>query len=171
MNLTGDTRRAVGLLYFAGAVVLLVELLEILALVYPPHTSVASWRFGLLGVTLSRTAVFALADAMLLTAAIGLGHRTMLQTLGILHLVVAIVLLPAMVMYGLDVLVLRRSIRPEVVRGFDLTAARTLFLCLVVCLGCLLVFRTSRRVRSLGVDTKDPARGVLLTDLPVKETS
>jgi mannose/fructose/N-acetylgalactosamine-specific phosphotransferase system component IIC len=167
--LPSDARRAIALLYLAAAIIIFEQLAEILALIYPFHSSIASWRFGLLGITVSRTASFALADMMILGAAILLEHRTFLRLVGIVHLLVAALLVPIMGIYSLDVLVLRRALKPEFVRGFDLTAVRTLLTCGIAILAAVLVFWSTYRMKPVRSEKKEAARDVLLPQLPVKE--
>jgi hypothetical protein len=166
--LPSDARRAVSLLYLAGVIVILEQLAEILALIYPFHTAVASWRFGLLGITVSRTGSLALADVMILGAAILLEHRAFLRFAGIMHLLGAIVLLPAMGVYTLDTLVLRRALKPEYVRGFDLTAVRTMLTCSIGFVAGVLIFWSTWRLKPVRTE-KDPSRDVLIAQTPVKE--
>ncbi|HEV8149425.1 MAG TPA: hypothetical protein VGP61_04505 [Gemmatimonadales bacterium] len=164
-----DARRAIALLYVTGAIVSLEQLAEILALIYPFHSSVASWRFGLLGITVSRTASFALADAMILGAAILLEHRIFLRLAGIVHLLVAVLLVPIMGMYSLDVLVLRRALKPEFVRGFDLTGIRTLLTCGIAILAGVLVFWSTHRMKAPPSDRLAASHDLLLPQLPAKQ--
>lgn len=167
-NLPADARRAVGLLYIAAAVIILVELAEAAVLSFPPHTAVASWRYGLLGVLVSKTATFALADALLLAAALVLGHRRVLRALAFLHLFVGIVLVPLSVLYVLDVLALRRAVRPQFVRGFDLNSLRTLAVFLLGCFACFIAFWRIGKARIAAEESRE-GKVVLITDTPAVE--
>jgi len=162
-SLPADARRAVGLLYIAAAVITLVELAEVAVLSYPPHTAVASWRYGLLGVLISKTANFVLADALILAAALLLEHRRILRAVGAFHLLAALGLIGLGVMYALDALVLRRAVRPQFQRGFDLNSLRTVAVCLLGSLACLVVFWRTLRA-GVARDEAREERPVLITD-------
>jgi len=162
-NLSEESRRrALGLLYIGATVIVIVELIEIIAMVLPPHARVASWRFGLFGISVSRMAQFVLADAMFLAAALALGHRRRLILAAVLHLALGIVLLPAMAFYALDVLLLRRAVRPEIRMAFDATAARALVSALVVCIFAFVIFRLIRRAIPAAEPRGAPKRGIVV---------
>ena len=164
-SLPTDARRMFSVLYVAAVVVLLLELAELAVLTYPPRVDVASWRYGALGVLASKVAIVALADAIILGVAIFLEHRLVLRVAGALHLLAAVVLLPLIVMYALDVLVLRRAIRPQFVRAFDLNSLRAIGILFLSSLAGFITFWRIGRAKIGGEATRE-ARAVLITDQP-----
>jgi hypothetical protein len=166
--LTPDTKRIISLLYVAAALVLIIELSEAAVLIYPPHPGVASWRYGTVGVLAGKVATFALADVMILGAALFLGHRLVLRVAAFLHLLFGLLLLPVIVMYVLDTLVLRRAIRPQLVRGFDLNSLRTVGISLLGSLTGILFFWRIGKARIMSEPVKE-GRGVLITDMPAEQ--
>ena len=161
-SLPSDASRAISLLYIAAIVLVLVELAEVAVLSYPPHTGVPSWRYGLLGVLVSKTPNFVLADALILTTALVLEHPRVLRFVGALHLLGALLLIGLGVIYALDALALRRAVKPQFVRGFDLNTARTVSVCLLGSLASLIVFWRTLRTRVTREVREE--RGVLITD-------
>lgn len=161
MNLTDQGRRAVGFLYLGAVVILLVELIEIAAMILPVHPGIPSWRFGLFGITVSRMASFIIADAMFLAAALILGHRRTLMFAAAAHLLLAVLVLPAMAFYTLDALFLRRSVRPVIRPSFDFTAIRALVSALVGCIFAFLTFRLIRRAIP-AAETREAKRGIVV---------
>lgn len=171
INLSGEARKAVKLLYIGAAVILVVEVVELLAMVLPPHPGVASWRFGLFGITVSRMPMFVLADAMFLAAALVLGHRRTLLTAAALHLALAILVLPAMAFYSLDALLLRRAVRPQIRMSFDLTAVRALTVALVGSLFSFLMFRMIRRATPVSETRGAAQRGIVVGSSQERRTN
>lgn len=166
INLSGETRRAVKLLYFGAAVILVVEVIEILAMVLPPHAGVASWRFGLFGITVSRMPMFVLADAMFLAAALVLDNRRTLLVAAAVHLALAILVLPAMAFYTLDALLLRRAVRPQIRMSFDLTAFRALTVALVGGIFAFVMFWLIRRSTRAAEPRGVAQRGIVVGAVP-----
>jgi hypothetical protein len=162
INLSGETRKAVKLLYAGAAVILVVEVIEILAMVLPPHGGVASWRFGLFGITVSRMPMFVLADAMFLAAALVLGNRRTLLFAAALHLALAVLVLPAMALYSLDALLLRRAVRPQIRMSFDLTAIRALTVALVGSIFALTMAWLIRRATRAAEPRGAPQHGIVV---------
>jgi hypothetical protein len=100
-------------------------------------------------VALSRLEFLALADAIAVATALFLDHRKLLAVLAVVHLAIGIVLVAGMGLFALDILQLRRLMRPERVRQLDLAALRTVALAGAAALACLIfpiaVWRTRQR--------------------------
>jgi hypothetical protein len=111
-------------LYAAAVLVLIDQAAELLASLYPFEVGSVRWRFGAFGLIIGRTTTAVLVDALILIAAVGLGHRTVLRVWGGLHFVVAVPLAAGLVMFLLDTLELRRSVVPEVAGTMVLASAR-----------------------------------------------
>lgn len=126
MTTSPAVRRLWSLLYLAGALVMADQLADLGAtlLANPPTPGLPSWRFGAFGLVVSRASVFLIADVMLFVPAVALAHRRMLRLLGVVHLVVAAVLLACLAVFALDWLQLRGNLRQSVSRGFDTAAIR-----------------------------------------------
>lgn len=139
-----------GLLYLAGALLLVDQLADLTAtlLANSPSPGTASWRFGAFGLLTSRVSVFLLADVMLFAAAIGLDHRKTLRALGIVHLFLVPVLLGGLAVFGLDWVQVRGRVAPGGSNRFDLAGLRAAGLALLASVlawrGGLTAFRAGR---------------------------
>ena len=127
-------RRLLGLLYLAAAVVIADQLADLAASVLAknPTPAIASWRFGVFGLLISRSSVFLIADVMLFTATILLGHRKALRSLGALHFLAALLLLAGLVGFGLDWAEVRLQVPQAGVRSFEYSSLRAGLLALLV---------------------------------------
>ena len=111
-------------LYAAAVLVLIDQAAELLASLYPFEIGSVRWRFGAFGLIIGRTTTAVIVDALVLIAAVGLGHRAVLRVWGGLHFVVAVPLAAGLVMFLLDTLELRRSVIPDVAGTMVLASAR-----------------------------------------------
>jgi len=148
-TLSPQARRLLPLLYIAAALILFDQVLDVVGGVWPIHPTLLNWRVGTFGVSLARLEFIALADALAVATALYLDHRKVLAVLGILHALVGVVLVAGMALFTLDVLQLRRVMRPERVRQLDVAAIRTLSLAGAAALACLIfpisVWRTRQK--------------------------
>lgn len=119
-------RKLLGLLYLAGLLVLADQAADLAAtlLAKPWLPSQASWRFGAFGLLITRASVFLIADVMLFAAAIWLGHRKVLRSLGVLHLLIALLLTVGLGSFVLDWLQVRGQLPDTGSSSFDLAGFR-----------------------------------------------
>lgn len=137
-NLAPKNRRVLWLLYVVAVVILLDQSLEVLSLVWPLRFPIASWRFGTLGLALGKLEFLALADALLLAAAVFLEHRGFLRVLGVVHTVVGLALLAALAVFLLDGIQLRQVVIPERRREMTIAGIRSLILGAAAGMACLI---------------------------------
>jgi len=155
-------RRLLGLLYLAGAILIVDQVADLIGtfLAQPVALDSAAWRFGAFGLISSRSSVFFVADAMIFAAALGLEHRGVLRALGVLHLLLAAALATGLVVFGLDTVEVRRGVT-EAASGLYRSAA--LRVGLVSLLGTILmvwtgfVALTTARPSSKGGGTRPEA--------------
>ena len=144
------SRRLLGLLYLAGVLVIVDQLADLAAsiLAKNPTPALASWRFGLFGLLISRSSVFLIADVMLFIAAIRLGHRKVIRSLGALHFLAAVLLIAGLIGFALDWAELRLQVPEAGVRSFQystLRAAVLAFLLTGICVWTgFVAFRATR---------------------------
>jgi hypothetical protein len=151
-------RRLLTLLYLAAFVILLDQAADLVASVWPLRFGLAAWRVGAFGIGISRLEFFALADAMILIAAIQLGHRRVFLPLAIVHLVLGLCLMVGLGLFTLDVLEIRRVFQPERKSELNLAAVRSAVLGGVAAIGSWVVaLRAWRyyRLRSRGAQSSD----------------
>jgi ABC-type xylose transport system permease subunit len=145
-------RKLLRLLYLAGALVLADQAADLAAtlLSKPWMPSEANWRFGVFGLLMTRASVFLIGDVMLFSAAILLGHRKTLRSLGVLHLLLVLLLLAGIGLFALDWLQVRRQVGDNL-RVVDLAgiraAATALLLLLLVGWSGLAALRAGRATK------------------------
>lgn len=127
-------RNLFALLYGAGILILADQAADLAAtlLANAPSPSAAPWRFGVFGLLMSRVSVFLVADVMLWSAALGMEHRSVIRTLGLLHLLMAGVVFAGLVVFALDWLQVRGRVQAERTQGFDLAALRAILIALLL---------------------------------------
>jgi hypothetical protein len=110
--------------YVVAAVFLLSPLVDVVTNVYPTDIGNMQWRFGAIGILSNYliSGVFGLLLATLVAAF--LGHRGVLRTSAVIDLVVAALLLALMLLFALDVLQLRQTVRPEAGEMFKIGALK-----------------------------------------------
>jgi len=152
-TLSPQARRLLPLLYLAALLIFFDQALDILGGVWPLHPDLTNWRVGTFGVVLARLEFLALADALAIATALFLDHRKVLAVLAAVHLVIGIGLVAGLALFALDVLQLRRVMKPERVRQLDLAAVRTIALGGATALACFIfpiaVWRTRQRQAKL----------------------
>jgi hypothetical protein len=131
-------RRLLGLLYLAGALLLVDQLADLAAtlLAKPLAASQPGWRFGAFGLLMTRISVFLIGDVILFTAALGLAHRKVLRGLGFIQLLLALGVLAGLGMFTLDWVQVRTQVAPGGSGGLDLAGLRAAG---IAALGCTLL--------------------------------
>jgi hypothetical protein len=156
-----DIRRWLPAVYLLALCLCVAPLLQTLGSLWPPHFDEATWRYGAVGIFLSAVGAAPLGLLIALGAAVPLGHRVILRTVGVLAIILTLLVLIVCGAFALDVLQVRSIVRPEVRGGFDLGAAKAVFMALVVMVTSILIaiasFRTAspeprRRTRRNGAD-------------------
>lgn len=151
-----DIRRWLPAAYLVGLCLVVAPLLQTLGSLWPPHFDEATWRYGAVGIFLSAVGAAPLGLLIALGAAVVLGHRFILRTVGVLSIILTLLVLIVCGAFALDVLQVRSIVRPEVRGGFDLSAAKAVLMGLVVMVTSILIaiaafraatpeFRRSRR--------------------------
>jgi len=125
-TLKPQERSVVSMFYVVAAVIIVDQALDWIGVILPLRTELATWRFGSFGLAIGRLGPLALADALLLSAALVLDHRRMLLFLGLLHGLIGLCLALGLGLFTLDGLELRRAVTPERKREVLVAAARTL---------------------------------------------
>jgi hypothetical protein len=143
-----------GLLYLAAALLLADQVADLAATVLakPLSVSLATWRFGVFGLLMTRVSVFLIADVVLFAAALGLAHRGVLRSLGVIHVLLAVLLLAGLGIFALDWLQVRKDVPAEAARSVNLAGARAVGMGLLACLlavwGGVATLRATRQGRS-----------------------
>lgn len=150
------TRPFLGLLYLAGAVLVVDQGLILASSIMPFSPGAAQWRFGAVGLAAGRITPLLLADTAIILAAIWLGHRAMLRTWALLHLVLVVVLLLVLGGFALDAIQVRQQLIPEAQAGMLLGASRVGIMLLGMVVWSVW---TGWRLLALLKSTRPPAQG------------
>lgn len=126
-------RRLLPFLYVGAALLLTDQAFDLVAtlLAQPVELDSPEWRFGAVGLLVTRASVLLVADVLLFAGAVALDHRRFLRVLGVAHLVLAVLLLAGSAIFVLDAVQVRRAVRDETRRAFDLAAFRAFALTLL----------------------------------------
>jgi len=111
-------------LFIVGLVVVLDQGGLLLENVIPFNLASPQWRFASLGSASLRYTPLLFADIFLLLSAFYLDARGWLRTLGVVHIILAIVMGAVVLLFGLDAIEMRRQVRLELVRGLTAGAMR-----------------------------------------------
>ncbi len=104
-------------LYLFAAVLVLSPLIDLGTTVWPPRFGDLSWRYGFFGLAAGYVQTPLIGVVLAMAVAYWQGHAGSLRALGIVSLVVAVVLLPVLALWPMDVLQMRALRELEVQRG------------------------------------------------------
>ncbi len=153
-------------LYAAAALVLLDQAAELIAGLVPNfNLSSPEFRFAAFGLIISRTTTAVIVDALVILAALGLHHARLLRIWGILHVVVAALLLVGLAFFLLDTVELRNAVNRDAASTFVVAAVRASVMVVLAVGYCGWILVASGRAgrRSPSVDKDDDEGPVLVT--------
>lgn len=155
-------------LYVAAVVVLLDQVAELVASLYPFRIEQIQWRFGAFGLIVGRTTTAVIVDALVFLAALGLGHRGVLRAWGGLHFVLAALLIGGLAVFTLDALELRRTVAREAADTFVLAAGRAAVVVAAAVVYCIWAAIAAFRTANWGGPRASPTDQVLVVKRPVR---
>jgi hypothetical protein len=85
-----DIRRWLPACYLLGLCLCLAPLIQTLGSLWPPRFDEATWRYGAVGIFLSSVGAAPLGLLIILAVALALGHRTVVQVVGVLGIVLTL---------------------------------------------------------------------------------
>lgn len=124
-----DVNRPVGLsvVYGVAAVLVIVPMIEFFAQVWPIRIGIIGWRFGAVGFAVERGLLPMVGLALVTGVAMFTHRRVTLRAISVFSWVSATTLAIVLVLFTLDALQLRVTVRPGVPRqGFELAAGKVL---------------------------------------------
>jgi hypothetical protein len=104
-------------LYVFAAVLIASPIIDLVSTAWPPRLTDLSWRYGFLGLAAGYLHTPIIGVVLAMAVAHVQDHVGTLRLLGILSLVVAVLLLPILALWPMDVLQMRDLRAPEVQRG------------------------------------------------------
>jgi hypothetical protein len=138
--------------YLAAALFIIVSLLDIGTLAWPPDPGTVTWRFGTIGAASNYILTLFFGMALLCWTAAFFGHRRTLRVAGVCAIITALVLSLLVVDFVLSVLQLRGGVPPAERSAFALgtikaTLKYTLFAFALLVTG-VQSWRASRRLET-----------------------
>jgi hypothetical protein len=121
-----DLRTIAWPVYFAGALTLVLPLVDLLASVWPPRLGQVEWRFGTLGLLSGFTLSPLLGLIMCMAAAAVLEHRIVQRALAAVSMLGAVLLLAIVVIFALDWLQFRAAAPEDARRGMDIGSTKAI---------------------------------------------
>jgi hypothetical protein len=154
MNRTQLSSGAVWGLYLFALVLITSPLIDLFSTAWPLRPTDLSWRYGFFGLGAGYLHTPLIGAVLSMAVAYVEDHRRMLRALGVLSLVVAVLLLPVIALWPMDVLQMRDLRAPEVQRGVliggIIQEIKYVGACLVLALlgiGCMQLAASSRTAR------------------------
>lgn len=147
-------------LYLFAFVLVVSPLIDFFTTVWPPRPSDLSWRYGFLGLAAGYLHTPLLGLVLGMSVAFWQDHVGALRFLGIVSAVAAVALMPVLVMWPLDVLMMR-DVRAEdaqmgVLLGGVIQEVKYLGVCLILaCLGFGGVLTVKQSMESSRIEVRD----------------
>jgi hypothetical protein len=114
---------AVAGLYLLAASLILLPLVDLFTTAFPPRLSDIAWRYGFMGLAAGYLQTPLLGVALAGGVAYWEGHAGGLRLLGILSVAVAVLILPILALWPMDVMQMRALREPEVQQGVAIGGA------------------------------------------------
>lgn len=109
--------------YAVGSILVILPLLQVVLLIWPPRPSELTWRFGAAGVIGNALLLPLLGTALVIYAASLLEHRRFLRMVASSSLLLSLGLLALLTLFSLDAMQLRASVNPAVTAQYDTSSA------------------------------------------------
>ncbi|MGE0158097.1 MAG: hypothetical protein AB7T31_01725 [Gemmatimonadales bacterium] len=117
MNRTKLSSGATWGLYLFAAVLVTSPLIDLVSTAWPPRVTDLSWRYGFFGLAAGYLHTPMIGMVLAMAVAYLQEHVGALRALGVVCLVTAVLLLPVLALWPMDVLQMRDLRAPEVRRG------------------------------------------------------
>jgi hypothetical protein len=113
--------------YLIAASLIFIPLLDTMISALPLRPGAVDWRFGAIGLFSRATMTPLLGLFIVLLLATYFEQHRVIRVASILCGVLALVIVASVILFGLDALQMRRQVRPEAKRTFDVASALALF--------------------------------------------
>lgn len=156
-------------LYPVAAILAIATVLEPALRVWPLRFGDVGWRFGAAGLAANTAAGVLFSLGLLVLIAAMLGHLRTVRTLSVVATLLGVLAFGTLILFTLDFLQLRPSVRAEMAGGFSIAAVQAMFLMVISGLSSIVLgiagWRTSRQRTEK--KKADAGAGVLLQQQPV----
>lgn len=105
--------------YAVGSLLVILPLLQVGLVTWPPRPSELTWRFGAAGVIGNALLLPLLGTALVMYAASLLEHRRFLRVMAFSSLLLSVGLLALLTLFSLDAMQLRASVSPQLTARYD----------------------------------------------------
>ncbi len=122
-----------------GIVLIVAPLLDVLLRILPPNPGAVSWRFGALGLLYNFLLLPLVGAAILLGSAVVLRRRGAARGLGAALVVIGALLGVSVLVFALDYLQMRGTIKLEARAGFDVAAGKAIAYAVLLAAATLLL--------------------------------
>ncbi len=113
-------------LYSVCALFLVSPALDLLAAITPPHPGNIQWRFGLMISVAPTIMTGVISLAMFAVLGVLFGHKSVLQSVGVVTLLLAVMYIGMIGIFAMDLLQLRRAVPADRQMQFWITSAKCL---------------------------------------------
>ncbi len=114
---------AVAGLYLFAASLVLMPLVDLFTTAFPPQLTDIAWRYGFMGLAAGYLQTPLLGVVLASAVAYTEGHAGALRVLGILSMAVAVILLPVLALWPMDVMQMRALREPDAQQGVAIGGA------------------------------------------------
>lgn len=123
MTRTPPSGWAVAGLYLFAATLVTSPLVDLLTTAWPPRAGDLSWRYGFMGLAAGYLQTPLLGLVLAAAVAYWQGHAGALRALGAVSVAAAVILLPVLAFWPMDVMQMRALRQPEVQQGVAIGGA------------------------------------------------
>ena len=110
--------------YLLAGLLIVIPMMDLVTNILPARLGDPQWRYGSLGLFAGFSLTPLLGLLVLAGAAVALDHARMLWIAGIASMVIGVLLVLSLGLFVLDVLQIRGNVNPDLMRTFDIGAAK-----------------------------------------------
>jgi hypothetical protein len=111
--------------YVVAFVLLVVPLIDALHSIWPLRPGILQWRFGSVGVVSGGIMTPLLAELLIFSVAVILGHRWLQIGLASINALVAVIVMCVIILFALDSVQQSAAVRPDAMLSFKIAVAKT----------------------------------------------
>jgi Zn-dependent protease with chaperone function len=152
-------RRFAWAMYFLGAMLILIPLLDTAAGIFPPQPNRGFWRYGSAGVLSRGLLDPALGVVIVSVTAVAMGHERLRKTILVVLVLAMVALIAGLGVFALDALQVRASVTQQMRVGFVVATGLAMLRYLMLFALFWLLTRALRAPRASRSVTESVARG------------
>lgn len=110
--MAADTSTAWGMGFALGITLMLMGLIDLGLLFYPPHWASLDWEFGTIGATIEGLPLLTVGLGLMAMSSVARGRTGWMRLLSIILLLLALFVIGILVIFALDIPVALRAVQP-----------------------------------------------------------